>query len=206
MSKIIKRTKIPDIDLDQQAEKYQVADHILQKAGYTWYEISNWAREVPKYISQHNLNYWENGEWLGLGVSAHSHLLQEDSKIDRPNINPREVRHWNFATLRQYYAGLDSADTSAIEGEEIIGAREARLERIMLSTRLNLPITRMPDVVVSNRLRTELQSDGLIDEQFIPTVKGRMLHDEIVRRIDAQPYCPFYNTTQCKSCPQCIVE
>ena len=40
-------------------------------AGLEWYEVSNWAR--PGYESQHNLGYWRNVDWAGLGPGAHSH-------------------------------------------------------------------------------------------------------------------------------------
>jgi oxygen-independent coproporphyrinogen-3 oxidase len=43
-----------------------------EAAGYDHYEISNWAR--PGYQCCHNLTYWRNGFWLGLGAGAHSHL------------------------------------------------------------------------------------------------------------------------------------
>lgn len=44
---------------------------LLEAAGYQRYEFSNLAR--PGYASRHNLNYWNNGEFLALGVSAHGY-------------------------------------------------------------------------------------------------------------------------------------
>jgi oxygen-independent coproporphyrinogen-3 oxidase len=44
----------------------------MAAAGYRQYEISNWAR--PGQECRHNLVYWRNGDWLGLGAGAHSHL------------------------------------------------------------------------------------------------------------------------------------
>ncbi|MEK7285155.1 MAG: radical SAM family heme chaperone HemW [Chloroflexota bacterium] len=51
---------------------YAVAERRLRRAGYRHYEIANWAR--PGSESLHNLTYWRNGEWLGVGAGAHSHL------------------------------------------------------------------------------------------------------------------------------------
>ena len=64
------RTQAPDPDL--QAELYSRAADRLEPAGYDHYEISNWAR--PGRQCRHNLTYWRNGFWLGLGAGAHSHL------------------------------------------------------------------------------------------------------------------------------------
>jgi oxygen-independent coproporphyrinogen-3 oxidase len=47
----------------------------MQSAGFEHYEVSNWAK--PKRECRHNLNYWRNGDWLGLGAGAHSHLFGE---------------------------------------------------------------------------------------------------------------------------------
>jgi len=51
---------------------YAVAQRYLARAGYRHYEIANWAR--PGRRSLHNATYWRNGEWLGVGAGAHSHL------------------------------------------------------------------------------------------------------------------------------------
>ena len=63
---------IPEPDADLAAEMYLVADSTLKSAGYVQYEISNWCR--PGRESQHNLNYWYNNRYLGLGPGAHSFL------------------------------------------------------------------------------------------------------------------------------------
>jgi oxygen-independent coproporphyrinogen-3 oxidase len=63
--------RVPEPDPDAQAEMYEWATDRLDRAGYRQYEISNWAR--PGQECRHNLVYWRNGEWLGLGAGAHSH-------------------------------------------------------------------------------------------------------------------------------------
>jgi oxygen-independent coproporphyrinogen-3 oxidase len=60
-------------DLDLQADMYDWSRERLSAAGYAHYEISNWAR--PGRECRHNLAYWRNQDWLGLGAGAHSHLL-----------------------------------------------------------------------------------------------------------------------------------
>ena len=76
-------------DDDDQAEKYLAADAALAAAGRPWYEISNWAR--PGRECRHNLLYWAQGEYLGIGCAAHGHT-------------PAGRRWWNVRTPDRYIA------------------------------------------------------------------------------------------------------
>ena len=71
MGRQIAAGTLPKPDDDDEAAKYEIADELFAKAGLTWYEVSNWAR--PGYESRHNLGYWRNVDWAGLGPGAHSH-------------------------------------------------------------------------------------------------------------------------------------
>jgi oxygen-independent coproporphyrinogen-3 oxidase len=57
-------------DEDLCADMYEYADERLQAEGYENYEISNWA--LPGYQSRHNLTYWQNLPYIGMGAGAHS--------------------------------------------------------------------------------------------------------------------------------------
>ncbi len=57
---------------DETADQYLFCVEELAKRGYAQYEISNFAR--PGFESRHNLVYWHEEEYLGLGPSAHSFL------------------------------------------------------------------------------------------------------------------------------------
>lgn len=61
------RIQPPDPDLA--AEQYELAGALLRQQGYTHYEISNWAK--PGRECRHNLTYWRNQPYLGLGAGAH---------------------------------------------------------------------------------------------------------------------------------------
>ncbi|MSQ33652.1 MAG: radical SAM family heme chaperone HemW [Dehalococcoidia bacterium] len=81
-------------DSDAQADMYLLAEELLAKAGYEHYEVSNWAH--PGRRCRHNLVYWRNGPYLGLGPGAHSHY-----------------RGWRFAVLkspRQYIERLSNVE------------------------------------------------------------------------------------------------
>jgi len=56
----------------RQVEMDEAADVILRRAGYQRYEISNYAK--PGYLCRHNLLYWTDGAYLGLGPSAQSYV------------------------------------------------------------------------------------------------------------------------------------
>lgn len=57
-------------DDGHEAELYALAMETLEQAGYRQYEISNFAK--PGFECLHNANYWQNGEYIGLGVGAAS--------------------------------------------------------------------------------------------------------------------------------------
>lgn len=86
-------------DPDVQAAMYEWSSDRLAAAGYGQYEISNWAR--PGHQCRHNLTYWRNGWWLGLGPGAHSHWAlrpeEEDyrfANVYSPRAYVRRVGGW----------------------------------------------------------------------------------------------------------------
>jgi oxygen-independent coproporphyrinogen III oxidase len=63
--------KLIPVDESSAAEQLEVLMEQLSAAGYTQYEISNFAR--PGFESRHNTNYWKGGKYLGVGPGAHSY-------------------------------------------------------------------------------------------------------------------------------------
>lgn len=63
------KLRVPDDDLA--ADLYQAAFDRMGAAGYQHYEISNWARAASRR-AQHNLRYWRNQPYFGVGAGAHS--------------------------------------------------------------------------------------------------------------------------------------
>jgi oxygen-independent coproporphyrinogen-3 oxidase len=65
---------LPEPDPDVSAMMYEMAAELLNPKGYEQYEISNWAKrddEQGTLACQHNLQYWRNLPYLGLGAGAH---------------------------------------------------------------------------------------------------------------------------------------
>lgn len=83
----IERGELQACPEDLELEMYLTAIETLEGAGYQHYEISNFAR--PGYQCQHNLLYWHNQEYLGLGPAAHSYL--EQSRFSNVENNAKYV-------------------------------------------------------------------------------------------------------------------
>ncbi|MEW6040343.1 MAG: radical SAM family heme chaperone HemW [Elusimicrobiota bacterium] len=115
----------PDPDL--QADMYFCACEFLESRGYKRYEISNFAR--PGRECRHNLNYWLNGEYLGLGVSAVSYV--------------NGVRSKNVSSLTEYFARLEKNRSTAAESEKLEG-RMRSAERLILGLRTSRGVRLLP--------------------------------------------------------------
>jgi oxygen-independent coproporphyrinogen-3 oxidase len=103
----IERGRAPAPDGDMQAEMYEWSCAHLAGAGYEQYEISNWCR--PGEECRHNLVYWRNGEWLGLGPGAHSHLTSQEQSAGS--------KGWRFADVyspKQYIELVNEAVSRGI--------------------------------------------------------------------------------------------
>jgi len=115
----IARGELPAPDDDLAAEMYELAETELARAGYVHYEISNWAR--PGFECQHNLIYWHNQPYLGLGAGAHSWFAE---------------RRWANVRVPQIYVeNVARGHLPVTEGEEIGQALEMA-ETAILGLRL----------------------------------------------------------------------
>jgi oxygen-independent coproporphyrinogen-3 oxidase len=86
----LRRGTLAPIDQDLSADFYEASDADLGAAGYRRYEIANFAR--PGYECRHNLGYWRNQRFLGLGMGAHSSMVV--------------ARFANHGRLNAYLAGM----------------------------------------------------------------------------------------------------
>lgn len=73
LARRIRRGEVPMTDDDTHADRYLIADERLAAAGFTWYEVSNWAT-TDAARCRHNELYWTGADWWGAGPGAHSHV------------------------------------------------------------------------------------------------------------------------------------
>ncbi|MEO8251491.1 MAG: radical SAM family heme chaperone HemW [Chloroflexota bacterium] len=94
---------VPRQDDGLAAAQYQVAEQMLDQAGYGHYELSSWAR--PGFESRHNLAYWERRPYTGIGAGAHSF--------------DGATRSWNVRNLDAYLAAVEAGERPVEGGEEL---------------------------------------------------------------------------------------
>lgn len=133
----------------------------LEQAGFVQYEISNFAR--PGYACQHNLGYWRQVPYLGLGVGAASML---------PGKQPGEMyrRRTNVHDLAAYLRQGETGDFIPVEEESITPA-EARFETMMLGLRTSKGVNErdfmamhgIPLEKVYGERLAELSARGLVE-------------------------------------------
>ena len=109
----VEQGRLPEPDTDLAADMYDHARAALATAGYHHYEISNWTR--PGRESEHNLAYWRNLQWVGVGPGAHSSLRVPSSL--KGNDAGSACRFWTVRSPREY-ARLASewAECTATDG------------------------------------------------------------------------------------------
>ena len=180
----VARGELPTPDPDDEAAKYELVDELLGEAGYAWYEISNFARASAsdrasgrasttfEHASRHNLAYWRDWDWWGLGPGAHSHVGR--------------MRWWNVKNPGVY------------AGEE---ERELERVMLGLRTSEGIELDGLPGVASGHEAGSgcvsmpaggrvaSLIADGLIDGaaalrgRVCLTLRGRLLADYVTREL-----------------------
>ncbi len=129
--------KIPEPDPDMAADMYALARGVLASRGYHHYEISNWAQ--PGRESQHNLIYWRNEPYLGVGPGAHSRLGQYRFwTILAPRDYARRADEWRREGAGRWdsLGEPELGQAGTVGGWEYIDADTAGAETMFLGLRL----------------------------------------------------------------------
>jgi oxygen-independent coproporphyrinogen-3 oxidase len=166
--------RFPPTDDDEQADKYEFAERLLEERGFHHYEVSNWAK--PMLECRHNLNYWNAGDYLGLGAGAHSHL---DGR-----------RSWNVRNPRTYIERSPQVEV----GFEALPAERRMEEAAMLGMRTSGGIGRdefaarwgTDPAIRWRREFGDLADQHLVEvtgDQIRPTKTGFLLNGQIARSI-----------------------
>ncbi len=182
----VQRGLTPAPDPDLAADMYEWASAELEASGYAQYEISNWARRsaddeplAPRLACLHNLQYWRNLPYLGLGAGAHGYASG--------------WRYSNTPSPHAYIARLRAQQPAefpfspAVETRAAVNSDLAIAETMMMGLRLTLEGVGDPafrqhfGVSLGDRFRTqlaELQAQGLLSwdgARARLTPRGRLL-------------------------------
>ncbi|MCI2240092.1 radical SAM family heme chaperone HemW [Paenibacillus sp. TRM 82003] len=167
----IRRGEVPAPEDDDEAEKYEIVDDALGAAGFSWYEVSNWARKA-EHACRHNLAYWRGGDWWGIGPGAHSHV--------------GGVRWWNVKHPTAYAGRLGRGESPA-HAREVLSGEDRRTEDVLLRSRLAEGFDPAWWGAVAVAAVPGLLADGLVeplgDGRWALTRRGRLLADAVVRAL-----------------------
>ena len=156
--------RLPALDEDAMARRYEHADAAFEAAGLAYYELCNWAR--PGHECRHNLGYWRSDDWIGIGPGAHSHV--------------GGTRWWNVRHPARWAERVHAGERP-IAGREVLDAGARRTERIMLGLRTAQGLA-AEEVAGAPALieRGLLRADG---DRLVLTRAGRLLSDRVVAEL-----------------------
>ncbi|NRA21252.1 MAG: radical SAM family heme chaperone HemW [Oceanospirillaceae bacterium] len=168
--------KLPDLDILWDIQ--QEGQALIASAGFSQYEISAYAK--PNARARHNINYWQFGDYFGIGAGAHGKLsfYSEDS-------GALEItRRWKKRSPKAYLSSVDP-----LGGQHIVAAAELPFEFMMNALRLmeGAPVdyysqrTGLPFSSVEKAL-LEAQAKGLIKagDRIAPTERGALFLNDLL--------------------------
>lgn len=165
----VQQDMVPAPDEVLQNEMEDLAEEMLNQAGYNRYEISNYSR--PGYASRHNCLHWTGGQYLGLGPSAQSYVGGR--------------RFGNVSDLAVYNQALDNGALAVEESEQLAPADDL-CERIVFGLRMTDGISLADRGALARpellRKIEELIADDLLNrrgERISLTAPGRRYADSI---------------------------
>lgn len=139
---------IPEPDPDISAKMYEMASELLDQFGYEQYEISNWAMKDDlrgTLACQHNLQYWRNLPYLGLGAGAHGYAGgQRTTNVSKPS---------------RYILNLQTYDAGNIHSDYPFPRTPANAKAI--------PIERDEEIKETMMMGLRLTEEGISRQNFI---------------------------------------
>lgn len=172
LARRVQRGELPTPDDDVAADRYELIDDRLTSVGFDWYEVSNWAK--PHGECRHNIAYWRNAAWWGIGPGAHSHL---------------DGRRWWNVKHPHAYAQRVSAGLSPMQDEEVLTSEQRSLETLMLALRMKQGIDR-DTLICGDEVIEDLQHRALLEPKgeqqqgtLVLTRQGRLLADYVIRTL-----------------------
>ena len=190
--KFVREKKIKELDENEYMKIFHELYDSLEKNNYVNYEISNWAKN--NFESIHNLNYWDNNKFLGIGPGAHSYVnnfrffnenspKQYISKINKQGSIPVTNEFLNLLNDTKFVSGIENIN-------EDTKIREYMIFSLRKKTGLNRDIfenlfKRNIDNYLSSKFDDFLDLKILEKHQDVYkfTNSGKLLSNEVFREI-----------------------
>jgi oxygen-independent coproporphyrinogen-3 oxidase len=157
---------------DAAADMQVMAEETLAQAGFAHYETSAFAR--PGHRCRHNLNYWEFGDYLGIGAGAHGKL----------SFAERVTRHEQMKQPREYLAATGKPGERVIEAKELPFEFMLNVLRLiegfpaeLFSARCGLPLSSIESGLKSAEEKNLLERST---QRIRPTERGRHFLNDLV--------------------------
>ncbi|WP_044894746.1 radical SAM family heme chaperone HemW [Bacillus alveayuensis] len=112
---LLKKDMLPLPSQEEEAEMYEIVMEQMECYGYKQYEISNYAK--PGFSSRHNLTYWNNEEYFGIGAGAHSYVQGK--------------RNVNAGPLKKYMNLIQETGFPYVESHEVTSAEKMEEEMFL---------------------------------------------------------------------------
>jgi len=170
---LLKKGKLLTPGEDLEAKMYDILMEEMDKHGFNQYEISNFS--LPGYESKHNLTYWNNEHYYGLGAGAHSYL--------------NGLRRSNSGPLKKYIDQINNGKLPIFENHQVTKAEQMEEEMFLgLRKTKGVSISHFYEKFGLNPLTLfEKELHDLMDKQWIEvkkdniylTKKGRFLGNEV---------------------------
>jgi oxygen-independent coproporphyrinogen-3 oxidase len=157
----------------------QKGQDLLAQAGYKQYEVSAYARENKH--CQHNINYWQFGDYLGIGAGAHGKLSMPDGTVSR---------HTKYRHPEKYMQmALENTPRSS---EKVLTEQDLCFEYILNIVRLKQSFnkadfearTRLPFSKIEESLNKTVKSGlmTLVDGEYSTTEKGWAFLNDVMEQ------------------------
>lgn len=167
----------PKLPSDDKTWDMQVAGQaLLDKAGIEQYEVSAYAREEK--ICRHNQNYWQFGDYLGLGAGAHSKITDHTRGEVLRFSQVRHPRDYLQAEKRLHFRGDQCAGTKIIGEKDLIFEFMLNALRLtngfamnLFTERTGLPAARIQALLDQAKSRGFLLADD--NKNIQPSLLGK---------------------------------
>ena len=161
----LKKGELKETDNDMEAQMYERIIDRARGSGYVQYEISNFARS--NHFSRHNMKYWENKKYVGVGLGAAGYI--------------GDIRYKNIRDINGYYSMLDT-DVFPIVEKEKISAEDNEKYSAILNLRM-LQKGFLPRSDAHKNICERLKMKGMLDnkdDHYILTRKGLLIANDVM--------------------------